>query len=102
MEQTKPYENCFKCTYNDSIPGDAHKQCRYNWIKDGKKGLPMFSAHGIKKGWVMFPLNFDPIWMTHECEAFSKEREKEYYLGEQLAQEQLVTLKVWMEVLGLT
>lgn len=31
------------------------------------------SPHGINEGWFIYPLNFDPIWMTTECSNYEEQ-----------------------------
>ncbi len=86
--------NCYKCIHRGTVPGDAHSCCKHPDFKelndnplagimfllgggrgrtgpiqgDGKvtvKGNP----HGIKMGWFMHPVNFDPCWLE-ECNGF--------------------------------
>ena len=61
--------NCYECEYRGIIPGDAHSCCRH----PGKatelniKGDP----HGVRCGWFMWPMNFDPIWLLN-CDGFKQ------------------------------
>lgn len=84
--------DCYKCKHRGIVPGDAHSCCKHpdsglgdmNLIEAmGKaflggldcklkvKGNPM----GIRKGWFVFPANFDPTWLM-ECNGFEKKTEK--------------------------
>jgi len=67
MEKKK---NCYNCTYRGEIPGDAHSRCKFNWSLSEIKP-PKADEQGIRKGWYLFPLNFDPVWQKEECKAFS-------------------------------
>ena len=72
--------NCNSCGRRGSIPGDAHIECRLP-LSQGEKavlvaavlageeaeGLPRFHPHGIKKGWALWPVNFDPAWLLGKC-----------------------------------
>ncbi len=31
--------------------------------------------HGIKEGWFMYPILFDPTWKTKKCYTFKKKKE---------------------------
>lgn len=31
---------------------------------DEKQPLQDFNPHGIRNGWVIFPMNFDPVWLN--------------------------------------
>lgn len=63
---------CYSCRYKRNVPGDAHIQC----VKPdpGMIGDP----HGIKNGWFMYPVNFDPIWMAKECSKYCSVNESEF------------------------
>ena len=85
--------NCYECVYRGSILGDAHSRCNHPEVKQddnelgalvdllaGKnieaikklniKGNPM----GIKRGWFMWPANFDPTWLI-SCNGFKAKEE---------------------------
>lgn len=36
-----------------------------------KKDLISFDEHGVKNGWVLFPFNFDPVWLK-QCLMYDK------------------------------
>lgn len=82
--------NCYECVYRGSIPGDCHSRCNHPEVKsDGnyidaligfisgenieaiKKLKIKGNLHGIKSGWFMWPVNFDPTWLEN-CEGFKK------------------------------
>lgn len=57
---------CYSCIHRSEIPGDAHTLCT-------KPDLQMTGdPHGIKKGFFIYPFNFDPIWKTRLCSNFEK------------------------------
>jgi len=60
--------DCYKCIHRRSIPGDAHTKCN-NFDAKTKGHL-----HGVKNGWFMWPLNFDPTWLI-SCDGFSDKKE---------------------------
>lgn len=60
--------NCYDCAHRREIPGDAHTRC--NNHKANVKG----SLLGIRNGWFMWPLNFDPTWLE-ACNGFSTSEE---------------------------
>lgn len=64
------------CAYRGGIPGNCHTRCLFDWAKS-KLPLPKGNEHGIRNGWYMFPLNFDPVWMEEECKAYSAEKDPE-------------------------
>ena len=75
--------NCYKCKYRGKVAGSCHSSCRA--IKDGYHQLlaaylvgvgeeiPLmkFDSHGIAKGWCVWPLDFDPIWVK-KCGLFEE------------------------------
>jgi len=85
---TKP--NCYKCTYRGNVPGDAHSCCRYpgndtdmfsglfnnNNSENGTKLNIRGNLHGIRSGWFMWPVNFDPVWLEN-CDGFKDKEVKE-------------------------
>ena len=58
--------DCNKCIYKRSIPGDAHIQC-VNPDPDMTG-----NQHGINSGWFWYPMNFDPTWATKKCVNFKE------------------------------
>lgn len=82
--------NCFKCKYNGSIPGSAHRCCKHPDLKgiwvlsltgkfSGAIGpidiIDGFNIeanqHGINNGWFNWPFNFDPTWLEN-CDKCSE------------------------------
>ena len=74
--------NCYKCIYRGTVPGDCHSCCRYPGNRTGildyfaaenrdnaKKLNIRGNPHGIKMGWFMWPVNFDPTWLEN-CDGF--------------------------------
>ena len=55
---------CYQCTHRKEIPGDAHSRC----VKPD--AAMVGNPHGIKKGWFMYPINFDPVWKERLCQNF--------------------------------
>jgi hypothetical protein len=60
--------DCYKCVHRLMVPGDAHSRC--NNFQAKVSGNPS----GIKHGWFMWPLNFDPTWLV-SCDGFSDKPE---------------------------
>lgn len=68
--------NCYNCKFCKDIIGDAHKQCVHPKI-GGERNIFGFAAFlkghnplnitadpsGIKNGWFIWPINFDPVWL---------------------------------------
>ena len=58
--------NCHKCIHKRKVPGDEHIAC-------AKPDPNMTgSDHGIKNGWFMYPILFDPILGTKDCINFKE------------------------------
>jgi len=69
--ENKP--NCRKCEYRGTIPGDSHSECKHPEVaKLVIKGNPT----GIRRGWFIWPFNYDPVWLD-ECNGF-KEKEQDH------------------------
>ncbi len=62
MENKKP--NCYKCIHREEFPGSCHSRC--NNVEAKVSG----HERGIKRGWFMWPLNYDPVWLQ-SCDGFS-------------------------------
>jgi hypothetical protein len=66
---------CAICVYKRSVPGNAHIQCSYDWLKGLKFAkvniLPLGNSYGIGQGFYMFPVLYDPIWQVVKCQAFN-------------------------------
>lgn len=83
MSDNRP--NCYNCVWRQSIPGNAHSACGHpdadpigliaieaRGRADYKAGLTVVGApHGIKNGWFLWPINFDPVWLN-ECNGFEE------------------------------
>lgn len=55
--------NCYKCDHRHDIPGDCHSSC------ENKTASVEGDPGGIKNGWFLWPLNFDPTWLV-SCDGF--------------------------------
>ena len=90
--------NCYECKYIGSVPGSAHNSCHHPTVKANKLsplsevmailGVPTLEmvkpsielnvtgdAHGVSKGWFMWPVNYDPVWLL-TCNGFTPKEEK--------------------------
>lgn len=56
--------NCYDCVHCLPCPGDAHKRC------NNKEANVTGNSHGIRMGWFLWPVNFDPTWLE-SCDGFS-------------------------------
>lgn len=74
---------CYKCKYRGDLPGDTHSCCQYPGNKIGMfdffseentKNIEKLNikadSHGVRNGWFMWPINFDPIWLLN-CDGFT-------------------------------
>ncbi len=84
--------NCYQCKYRRGLSGDCHSQC----VHPRRPGLPEVlvilggligsqevkevlenpikvtaNQHGIDRGWFMWPVNFDPVWLE-TCTGFEE------------------------------
>jgi hypothetical protein len=80
--------DCYQCPHRTEVPGSAHSQCNilkninisfliaqkvssgdilgFNDDINGEgKTMIEFDPHGVRNGWCMWPINFDPVWV--EC-----------------------------------
>lgn len=64
-------KNCCSCAYKGNVPGSAHTECKLDW-ENMDVLPPKGNEHGIKKGWYLFPIDFDPVWQIEECKGFSE------------------------------
>lgn len=86
--------DCYKCQFRHGVPGSAHSSCHglramakdpddsgmallETMVATGAtmlhiegKSLVKIDPHGRAKGWAMWPLDFDPIWIS-ECQLYS-------------------------------
>ena len=62
--------NCYKCKFKHNIPGDSHISC------SNPDPLMTAKEHGIRMGWFIYPINFDPAWRTKECDNFIENMKK--------------------------
>lgn len=67
---------CYNCAYKQVIPGNTHVQCMFDFQK-AKMPMPKGDETGIKNGWFVFPINYDPNWMLEECRAHSTTKDPE-------------------------
>lgn len=65
---------CFGCGKLEALPGNAHSRCKAPtdpaaamalWLQ-GHPAAPRANRHGVAQGWVIWPMNFDPVWIE-EC-----------------------------------
>lgn len=72
---TKP--NCYECRHRRELLGDCHSSCAHP--SASPVALLLFAGghsemrtqsihvrgntHGVRSGWFMWPMNFDPVWL---------------------------------------
>lgn len=61
QENNKP--DCYDCKHRGTVPGDTHSRCK------NLKASVTANEHGRKRGWFIWPFNFDPIWLE-SCTGF--------------------------------
>lgn len=75
---------CFGCKYRGNVAGSVHSSCRYPGNKFGlfdffsnenrvnaQKLNIKADVHGIRSGWFMWPVDFDPVWLEN-CDGFAE------------------------------
>lgn len=68
---------CHKCIFSKRVPGDTHLECI------NPHAQIEAHEHGVKSGWVMWPMNFDPNWLiscTGYMDQIVKETTQEAFL----------------------
>ena len=68
---------CRNCAYRESIPGDCHISCQFDWQNaplEVQKGYPVNQSNRSSQ-WFIFPYNFDPVWGPDECPARADQRD---------------------------
>lgn len=68
MRELTAENECYSCEYKRNIPGNNHISCdNYNKYLVG-------NDHGIRNGWFIYPICFDPIWKVNKCINFKKKQ----------------------------
>ena len=61
MDDRNAMNECYRCQHKENVPGNCHIKC----VKPDANMTG--DEHGIRNGWFMYPLLFDPVWKTKEC-----------------------------------
>ena len=76
--------DCYNCIHRGHAVGSAHSRCDYPGTDTGM--LSLFASenrslavalnirgnfHGIRNGWFLWPVNFDPTWLEN-CDGFTE------------------------------
>lgn len=75
-EENNTRGQCHGCAYRSKVPGDAHSTCNFDFRKAGLK-MPAGDPNGVRNGWYMFPVNYDPNWMVEACGGRSETKDPE-------------------------
>ena len=87
--------NCYKCRFRKQLPGDSHSRCDFIREASGnhqdsqlleleiaagtkemlinKQPITVFNKAGIEKGYVIWPINYDPIWLE-KCQIWDLQK----------------------------
>jgi hypothetical protein len=80
--------NCYTCQYRESVAGSCHSSCSFEFPKKIQSlnllsmaqgltttnpshltvsDIPLmeWDKVGLSKGYVIFPFNFDPVWLNY-------------------------------------
>jgi len=60
-EKRTKINECYRCAFRQNVPGESHIKCANPDTE--MAGNP----HGIKNGWFIYPLLFDPTWKEKDC-----------------------------------
>lgn len=80
---------CYKCKYRGTVPGDCHSCCKHPLVTEGdypelENLLSAWTGihskaheeleiegdqYGREQGWFAWPINFDPVWLKN-CNGF--------------------------------
>jgi hypothetical protein len=85
--------DCYSCEYRGQVPGSAHSCCNHPEVKKAGISDNVFGAigdvlsgkakgaaealkiegnlQGIRRGWFVWPADFDPTWLLN-CNGYKK------------------------------
>jgi hypothetical protein len=70
---------CQGCAYRESIPGDQHSRCVFDWMRQAPGDMVKLIARAKLPPrtvrWFRFPFNYDPVWGPDECPRRSETRD---------------------------
>lgn len=67
--------NCYNCKHRRDLPGSTHSSCKalkehselyliwYIQQADGQTENLKLNPHGMRNGWALWPVDFDPCWV---------------------------------------
>lgn len=56
---------CYRCRHRRPTYFNTHSACA------SPPATLKVDAHGVRNGWVLFPVNFDPVWLADRCSRFT-------------------------------
>lgn len=56
--------DCYQCRHRSQLDWSPHSRC-HNLI-----AMPKADPHGVAKGWCIWPIYFDPVWIL-SCKGFA-------------------------------
>jgi len=65
-DKEKAWSECRSCVFMRMVPGNAHIAC------DNPDEQMTGHQHGRSNGWFYYPILFDPIWKTKQCNNFQE------------------------------
>lgn len=81
---TEHRPKCYRCKHRGDCPSDTHSCCKYpgndtgmlgildrKSIENARKLHIQGDPYGVKMGWFMWPVNFDPAWLRN-CDGFEE------------------------------
>jgi hypothetical protein len=72
---------CYYCSHRREVPGNCHIEC----VKPDTDMIG--SEHGIRNGWFMYPLLFDPTWKEKACDNFELHKSVKHAVSDAVSDE---------------
>jgi hypothetical protein len=86
--QSQTEQSCYNCKYRQDVAGSCHSTCTspyadtkapvYFMLQQAKSLQTSDDSfiiegdeHGIRNGWFMWPIDFDPVWVE-KCTGFER------------------------------
>ena len=63
---SKIISECYNCKHKRNVPMNTHIKC----VNPDPEMTG--NAHGIKRGWFIYPSLFDPVWKEKRCANFEE------------------------------
>lgn len=68
-DHNKAISECYSCIHRREVPGHCHIKCVE------PDAMMTGDPHGIRNGWFMYPLLFDPTWKSKLCDNYVARQE---------------------------